>query len=174
MRSTTPPSAAPEKRAASKVAEPSATKPAARNPARESTKAPASAAARPAARSVPKPAAPAEAKPVAKEARKSPARAPAKAPVARVDAAAVPQTAADKPVKAAKVRLVRDSFTMPESDFELVSVLKARALKQGRAAKKSELLRAGLQLLNEQTPQALQAALDRLQPIKTGRPKRAD
>jgi hypothetical protein len=47
-------------------------------------------------------------------------------------------------------------------------------LKLGRAAKKSELLRAGLQLLSQQPPQALVAALERLQPIKTGRPKRAD
>jgi hypothetical protein len=69
---------------------------------------------------------------------------------------------------------VRDSFTMPEVDFALVAVLKARALGMGRATKKSELLRAGLQLLNQQEPKVLLAALDRLQPIKTGRPKRGD
>ena len=69
---------------------------------------------------------------------------------------------------------MRDSFTMPEADFALVAVLKARALGLGRAAKKSELLRAGLQLLNQQEPKVLLAALDRLQPIKTGRPKRGD
>lgn len=79
-----------------------------------------------------------------------------------------------KASKAPKIRLVRDSFTMPEDDFALVAALKARALKLGRAAKKSELLRAGLQLLSQQSPQALLAALQRLQPIKTGRPKRAD
>ncbi|MEI8265704.1 MAG: hypothetical protein WCI59_08155 [Betaproteobacteria bacterium] len=63
---------------------------------------------------------------------------------------------------------------MPEADFALVATLKARGLKQGRAAKKSELLRAGLQLLDQQSPEALVAALERLQPIKTGRPKRSD
>ncbi|MEI6026348.1 MAG: hypothetical protein WCT47_06630 [Betaproteobacteria bacterium] len=92
-------------------------------------------------------------------------------------AAAAPTPAAAAPEKTAKTpkpRLVRDSFTMPEDDFALVAALKARALKQGRAAKKSELLRAGLQLLSQQTPQALVAVLERLQPIKTGRPKRAD
>jgi hypothetical protein len=82
--------------------------------------------------------------------------------------------AADKPPKPPKVRLVRDSFTMPETDFALVAVLKARALGLGRAAKKSELLRAGLQLLSQQDAPGLLAALERLQPIKTGRPKRGD
>ena len=76
--------------------------------------------------------------------------------------------------KPPKIRLVRDSFTMPEAEFALVAVLKARALGLGRAAKKSELLRAGLQLLGMQDPPALLAALERLQPIKTGRPKRGD
>lgn len=87
---------------------------------------------------------------------------------------ASPMPAPEKPAKAPKVRLVRDSFTMPEADFALVATLKERALKNGRAAKKSELLRAGLQLLGQQSPAALVAALERLQPIKTGRPKRSD
>jgi hypothetical protein len=87
---------------------------------------------------------------------------------------ASPPPALEKPAKAPKVRLVRDSFTMPEADFALVATLKERALKNGRAAKKSELLRAGLQLLGQQSPAALVAALERLQPIKTGRPKRSD
>ena len=82
--------------------------------------------------------------------------------------------AADKPPKPPKVRLVRDSFTMPETDFALVAVLKARALGLGRATKKSELLRAGLQMLSQQEAPGLLAALERLQPIKTGRPKRGD
>lgn len=82
--------------------------------------------------------------------------------------------AQDKPAKPLKLRLVRDSFTMPEADFALVAVLKSRALGLGRAVKKSELLRAGLQLLSQQEPAALLASLDGLQPIKTGRPRRAD
>ena len=101
---------------------------------------------------------------------KAPSRVRAKAAPAPLKAAPVQA----KPVKPPKVRLVRDSFTMPESDFALVAVLKARAVGQGRAAKKSELLRAGLQLLNQQDPAVLLAALERLQPIKTGRPKRGD
>ena len=91
-----------------------------------------------------------------------------------VSAPTAAPAAADKPPKPPKVRLVRDSFTMPETDFAVVAVLKARALGLGRAAKKSELLRAGLQLLSQQDAPGLLTALERLQPIKTGRPKRGD
>ena len=102
----------------------------------------------------------------------SPAATPA-APRA-AGSTASPTPVPEKPAKAPKVRLVRDSFTMPEADFALVATLKERTLKKGRAARKSELLRAGLQLLGQQSPAALVAALERLQPIKTGRPKRSD
>jgi hypothetical protein len=72
----------------------------------------------------------------------------------------------------ARPKLVRDSFTMPESDFGLIEMLKARALVAQRAAKKSELLRAGLQVLAALEVQALVAALEKLEPVKTGRPKK--
>lgn len=75
-----------------------------------------------------------------------------------------------KPVKL-KVKLVRDSFTMPADDWALIDQLKARAIGFKRPAKKSELLRAGLQVLAGLPDSALQAALDKLQPLKPGRPK---
>jgi hypothetical protein len=89
-----------------------------------------------------------------------------------------PANAADaKPGKAKKPPklrpvLVRDGFTMPESDFALIGTLKARALAGGRETKKSELLRAGLQALSAMDSVALRAALDALEPVKTGRPKK--
>lgn len=98
----------------------------------------------------------------------------AEKPAASAAPSATAPIASAKPTKPPKIRLVRDSFTMPETDFALVAVLKARALGQGRAAKKSELLRAGLQLLSQQEPSTLLAALERLQPIKTGRPRQGD
>jgi len=82
----------------------------------------------------------------------------------------------DKPAaKAGKARpkLVRDSFTMPESDFALIEALKARALGAQRAAKKSELLRAGLRVLAAADVGNLIAALDALEAVKTGRPGKA-
>jgi hypothetical protein len=81
------------------------------------------------------------------------------------------KAAAPAPAKK-RVRLVRDGFTMPESDFALIAVLKARALKAQREAKKSELLRAGLQVLATLDERTLVAALGRLEPVKTGRPKK--
>jgi hypothetical protein len=114
------------------------------------------------------------ARPVTPASRKAAAAAKSAAITEQVSATPTASAAADKPPKPPKVRLVRDSFTMPETDFALVAVLKARALGLGRAAKKSELLRAGLQLLSQQDAPGLLAALERLQPIKTGRPKRGD
>jgi hypothetical protein len=119
---------------------------------------------------------------------KAAAPAPAAEPAARALAAkvpgaapaATPAAAADKPAKTKKepkaekprIKLVRDSFTMPEADFALIGRLKARALEAQRPAKKSELLRAGLHALMGHEPARLAAALDALAPIKTGRPKK--
>jgi len=76
----------------------------------------------------------------------------------------------EKPAKLRKA-LVRDGFTMPETDFALIAALKERAVGAGRPAKKSELLRAGLQALAALDAKKLRAALERLEPIKVGRPK---
>ncbi len=78
----------------------------------------------------------------------------------------------EKKVPKLRPRLVRDSFTMPEADFAVIATLKATALGARRAAKKSELLRAGLRALVELDAKALVAALDRLVAVKTGRPKK--
>lgn len=73
---------------------------------------------------------------------------------------------------AVKTKLVRDSFTMPRADFALIAALKERTLVFKRPTKKSELLRAGLQALAALDDAQLQAALEQLVPIKTGRPKK--
>lgn len=78
-----------------------------------------------------------------------------------------------KPAKA-KLKLVRDSFTMPQADFELIDMLKQRALDFRHSVKKSELLRAGLQVLAALPHAQLQAALERITPLKPGRPKKPD
>ena len=52
-----------------------------------------------------------------------------------------PQTAKDKPKK---IKMVRDTFTMPESDFEKLAELKKKCIAAGVPVKKSELLRVGL------------------------------
>lgn len=73
--------------------------------------------------------------------------------------------------KPAKVKLVRDSFTIPAGEYAQLAALKQRALKAAYPAKKSELLRAGIRLLAALPDKDLLAALQALPAIKTGRPK---
>ena len=80
-----------------------------------------------------------------------------------------PVAAPAQPLK--KDKLIRDSFTLPREDFELIATLKDRALDFKRPTKKSELLRAGLQVLASLDQAKLRAALEALRPLKAGRPK---
>ncbi|MCL2523266.1 MAG: hypothetical protein FWF20_03040 [Betaproteobacteria bacterium] len=76
---------------------------------------------------------------------------------------------ADKPAKTRKLKLVRDSFAMPEAEYARIGELKKRL---GGAVKKSELLRAGLAALCALDDAGLEAALGRIERIKTGRPSK--
>ncbi len=78
---------------------------------------------------------------------------------------------AEKPAKVHR-KPVRDSFTMPEADFSLIATLKARAISAKRETKKSELLRAGLHALAALPTPALVTALNQLDPVKVGRPRK--
>ena len=78
-----------------------------------------------------------------------------------------------KPPPPERAKLVRDGFTMPEADYALLKELKHRLHDVKREAKKSELLRAGLRALAELDAETLAAALDRLDPVKTGRPPKS-
>ena len=74
----------------------------------------------------------------------------------------------------AKAKLVRDSFTMPKSEYDLLAQLKHRGTQLQRHVKKSELLRAGIAALNSMSDRNFLAALDRVPSLKTGRPKAED
>jgi len=98
-------------------------------------------------------------------------------PSAPMPASSPKAAAVVKPAKAAKPpklrsKPVRDSFTMPEADFALIYTLKARTLAAQRETKKSELLRAGLHALADMDSKALLAALQQLEPVQVGRPKK--
>ena len=88
--------------------------------------------------------------------------------------------AKEKPAKAKvtkekvkKPKLVRDSFAMPEAEYDVLREMKKACMKAGVDIKKSELLRVGVALLKKQTPADIQAALAGLVPLKAGRPKKA-
>ena len=79
--------------------------------------------------------------------------------------------AADKsktPVK--KAKLVRDSFTIPKTEYAAIDTLKNRAVALGTSIKKSELLRAGLMALQALSDAAYKRALGAVPALKTGRP----
>jgi len=128
-----------------------------------------------------KPAEPAKRAP--SKAARAPAKSPAKSPLKTVAKTPVkaklsPQAktavkTAVKPVKvekAKKPKMIRDSFTIPKTEYVVIDALKERAGKLSRAAKKSELLRAGVKALAAMSDAAFLAALSAVPTIKTGRP----
>jgi hypothetical protein len=70
-----------------------------------------------------------------------------------------------------KAKLVRDSFTIPKSEYAVLEGLKLRAASLTRPVKKSELLRAGIAALNTMGDKAFLSALNGVPSLKTGRPK---
>lgn len=78
---------------------------------------------------------------------------------------------APKAEKPKKIKVVRDSFTIPKPEFEKIDALKKRALALGVSVKKSELLRAGLLVLGGMSDSALKAAVANVPVLKTGRPE---
>lgn len=70
-------------------------------------------------------------------------------------------------------KVIRDSFTMPRGDYELIGVLKQRCIGLGIARSKSELLRAGLTALNQLPDGNLTRVVAAVESVKTGRPRGA-
>ncbi|MFZ6639823.1 hypothetical protein ACO0LL_08790 [Undibacterium sp. TC4M20W] len=103
------------------------------------------------------------------------AKAPVKAPVRAKPTARLPEArpVADVVVeKVKKAKLVRDSFTMPESEYAALGAVKKACLKAGVEVKKSQLLRIGVALLSKTDVPALKKLIAGLAPLKAGRPKK--
>ncbi len=132
----------------------------------------------PAAKTTAKAIARPSAKPAVKPATKIIAKAPTKAAEKPSSKPATDQAAAkkgestkvDKNAKPKKAKLVRDSFTMPESEHDLIAAVKKRCVAKGLAVKKSEVLRAALIGFAAKSDSAVMVALKALKVIKTGRP----
>jgi hypothetical protein len=78
----------------------------------------------------------------------------------------------EKPAKAKKIKLVRDSFAMPEAEYARIGELKRRMAALGNEVKKSELLRGGIATLAALNDAELKAVMARVERIKTGRPSK--
>ena len=74
----------------------------------------------------------------------------------------------EKPKQQKKV--IRDSFTLPTDDYELITTIRERCLDNRVTINKSEVIRAGLHALNQMTNEELIAVVESLTKIKTGRP----
>ena len=68
-------------------------------------------------------------------------------------------------------KVLRDGFTMPQTDYDMLKSLKALCLERGVEVKKSELLRAGVQALSQMPAQDLFERIRALAPVKAGRKK---
>lgn len=115
--------------------------------------------------------------PARKPAARKPAAKPAPAKAAPAKAVSIKPEKKKKAKKAEgkisdKKKVVRDSFTMPQDDYALLTTLKQACLKTGLHVKKSELLRAGLHALGKLSAAQLKLAVGKLEQIKTGRPKK--
>lgn len=111
--------------------------------------------------------------PNASQVQKRPAKSARKAVAeSKPEAAKVEKATKDKKQAPKKPKLVRDSFTIPEADYELFEALKQRALAAGAEVKKSELLRAALAALAKLDDAEFIKTIGLVERIKTGRPKK--
>ncbi|MDR5764799.1 MULTISPECIES: hypothetical protein [unclassified Caballeronia] len=115
---------------------------------------------------------PAAKAPVAKKAGKTPTVEAAAAKKTEKTVASQPNADA-KARRVKKEKVVRDSFTMPKSDYAKIAALKEKCQKNGVRVKKSELLRAALAMLDAAPEKRLVEAIKALETVKTGRPANA-
>jgi hypothetical protein len=105
----------------------------------------------------------------------SPKAAPAAAPAAESGAATKKGNAkaaaadADAGKKDKPEKVVRDSFSLPTSEHARIKALRVELGKAGRIASKSEVLRAGLNLLGDRSTAEVTALLDALPPVVKGK-----
>jgi hypothetical protein len=155
-----PPATAGEKPQAAKTAlkrrAPRTAKPVVAKPASKRTPAPA------------KPSAAAAGKTVPRKAAAKPAPLIKTAPIAKPA-----EQKAAKPLKAKKLKLVRDRFTMPTTEHAAIALLKKRCLGMGVSAKKSDILRAAVAGLAKLSDESLATAIHALQVIKKRRPAKS-
>ncbi len=76
----------------------------------------------------------------------------------------------DAPQPVQNQKVIRDSFTLPSADYELIAAIRQRCLKSAVNATKSEVIRAGLHILQSLSDEELVQAIERLEKVKTGRP----
>jgi hypothetical protein len=74
------------------------------------------------------------------------------------------------PPRPVRTKVIRDGFTMPTTDYQLIGEIQAVCLKAGFSVTKSEVVRAGLHALRELSAAELQELFGRLEQVKAGHP----
>jgi hypothetical protein len=67
-------------------------------------------------------------------------------------------------------KVVRDSFTIPASDYDLIAFTRQRCLASAISVNKGEVIRAGLHALQQMPDEQLLQIIEGLEKVKTGRP----
>jgi hypothetical protein len=124
---------------------------------------------KPAIKSTPAPIAKAISKPLSKP-QPTAAKALLTKPLVKTISKPEAKNLLEKPIKAKKIKLVRDSFTIPKPEYLILDNLKLRAADLKQPVKKSELLRAGIKALAAMSDPHFLAALKAVPMLKTGRP----
>jgi len=109
---------------------------------------------------------------VTRKAVAAPAKPKAVKTVAPVKAPIKPKAAKVPPAGPQKVKMVRDSFTFPDTEHKRLVEMKKRLIALGTDVKKGELVRAGLDLLAALDNAKLLKAVAGVEKLKTGRPKK--
>lgn len=104
--------------------------------------------------------------------KKAAASAPAAKKAKPAPASPAPRPAVEE--KTAKIKLVRDSFTIPENEYAAIGEIKKACLALGVDVKRTEVIRAGLLALQQMPIEAIADYIGKQLPKpKTGRPKKA-
>ena len=81
------------------------------------------------------------------------------------------QKAAPGPPQAKGALTIRDTFSMPQTDYDLIDSIKVRCMREGVGMNKSEILRAGLILLDKASTSDLVKAVSQVEKVRPGRRK---
>jgi hypothetical protein len=68
-------------------------------------------------------------------------------------------------------KLIRDTFSLPADDYELIALLQQRCLQSAVSVMKSELVRAGLKVLHAMSDEQLIQAVEKVEKLKRGNPR---
>ena len=70
------------------------------------------------------------------------------------------------------IKVIRDSFTLPENDHQLIALLQERSLGLRLHSTKGEILRAGLHALAKMDDESFLTYINGVEKLKPGRPKK--